>query len=497
MGLPQEARVADLDRSLRDIALLHESSQMILSGGDLDSVLHQILLIVRNYFATTSCAVFLVDESGTELHCKARNGYEESRGKYRVGIDGIIGWAAKAKQLVSVPDVRQEARYLMGDPAVQSELAVPLLVRGELLGVLDVESDKLGFFAPDMVQLLSVFAGQAAIAIDNTRLYENERRRMRQIELINLIARSASSTSRTRELLVTLCELISDTFENADTAILLAEPDGNLSMQARVGNRKPEKQVIPAGLNWSSLQESAPRIHNATPGSAGYWPGVFGTNTREITVPLITCGQMLGVIVIAPLADVEISDEDLYIARASSDVCATAIRNVQLTEELNRVANNDRLTGLRNQRYFHSAVEFELNRARRYGKPLVLALLQLRNFTRISEASGFNVADDYLRNLARNLQTQVRSNDVVCRFSTDRFTFIFPETDGNQFRAIERKLKSAVEAVSYGQTDGNKSLEAFIWSAIFPSEGTSAAELLRLLMTRSQASERKVAVASW
>src|ERR1700743_3740782 len=119
---------------------------MILSGADLDSVLHQILLIVRNYVATTSCAVFLVEENGSELVCKARNGYPEPRNVYRVGIDGVVGWAAKAKQLVSVPDVTQESRYLEGDPSVRSELALPLLVRGELLGVLDVESDQPNFF---------------------------------------------------------------------------------------------------------------------------------------------------------------------------------------------------------------------------------------------------------------------------------------------------------------------------------------------------------------
>jgi diguanylate cyclase (GGDEF)-like protein len=488
--------LADLDRSLRDIALLHESSQMILSGGDLDSVLHQILLIVRNYFATTNCAVFLMDEAGTELHCKARNGYEEPRNRYRVGIDGIIGWSAKAKQLVSVPDVRQESRYLQGNPAIQSELALPLLVRGEVLGVLDVESDKLGYFTPDMVQLLSVFAGQAAIAIDNARLYRNERRRMRQIELINLIARSASSTARTRELLLTLCELISDTFENADTAILLAQSDGGFTIQARVGNRKPEKQFIPAGLNWGALQESTPRIHNPALGGVDYWPGVYGTNTREITVPLISCGQLLGVIVMAPLPEAEITEEDLYIAQASSDVCATAIRNVQLTEELNRVANTDTLTGLHNQRYFNSAVEFELNRARRYHKPLVLALLQLRDLRKVTEAAGFDAADEYLRDLARNIQTHIRANDILCRFSADRFAFVFPETDASQFAAIERKLKSALDSVSYLDASENKSLDALLSSALFPSEGTSSAELLRLLMTRSQETQKVAATAS-
>lgn len=459
---------------------------MILSGGDLDSVLHQILLIVRNYFAVSNCAVFLVDEGGTELVCKARNGYPEQRGRYRIGIDGIVGWAAKSRQPVSVPDVKQESRYLQGDPAVQSELALPLLVRGELLGVLDVESDRLNFFTPDVVQLLSMFAGQAAIAVENTRLYENERRRMRQIELINLIARSASSTPRTRDLLLTLCELIADTFESADTAIFLVEPDGSLTMQARVGNRKPQNQHFPASQRVAILAETAPRIHNPQMSALDSWPGCYGPNSREITVPLISCGQMLGLIVIAPLHDIEITEEDLYIAQATSDVCATAIKNVQLTEELNRVANTDLLTGIHNQRYFSAAVEFELTRARRYRKPLVLAMLELQRFRKVNEAGGFESGDEYLRSLCHNIQERIRTNDIFCRSATCRFAFVFPETDPRQFGAIEKKLRAAVESVTYKANGEIKTLDAVIVTAMFPNEGTSSAELLRLLVTRVQ-----------
>lgn len=486
----------DLDRSLRDVALLHESSQLILSGGDLDSVLHQILLIVRNYFSTTSCAVFLNDDASAELVVRARNGYPEQRGRYRIGIDGIVGWAAKARQPVSVPDVRQESRYLQGDPTVQSELALPLLVRGELLGVLDVESDQLNFFSPDVVQLLSMFAGQAAIAIDNTRLFENERRRMRQIELINLIARSASSTSRTRDLLLTLCELISDTFESADTAIFLAQADGTLVLQSRVGSRKPERQTFTAAQRLSLSAESVPRIHNPALRTIDQWPGCYGSTTREITVPLVSCGQMLGMIVIAPLQDIEITEEDLYIAQATSDVCATAIKNVQLTEELNRVANTDLLTGVHNQRYFSAAVEFELTRARRYRKPLVLALMELCDFRKVNETAGFEAGDEYLRSLARNIQTRIRTNDILCRFAHDRFAFVFPETDRQQFGAIESKLRAALEAVTYKVDGEDKRSEALITSALFPSEGTTSAELLRLLVTRVQNERQRTTSAS-
>jgi diguanylate cyclase (GGDEF)-like protein len=223
------------------------------------------------------------------------------------------------------------------------------------------------------------------------------------------------------------------------------------------------------------------------------WPGCYGSTSREITVPLVSCGQLLGMIVIAPLHEIEITEEDLYIAQATSDVCATAIKNVQLTEELNRVANTDLLTGVHNQRYFSAAVEFELTRARRYRKPLVLAMLELAKFRQVTDAGGFSAGDEYLRHLARNLQLHIRTNDVVCRFAGDRFAFVFPETDPQQFAAIETKLLAALGAVTYDAGGEKRTLNAIVASAIFPNEGTTSAELLGLLVRRTQQDRKQVA----
>ena len=485
--------MAELDRNLRDVALLHESSQMILAGGDLDTVLHQILLIVRSYFSVVNCAVFLLDENSNELYCRARNGYVDPRPKYRVGIDGIVGWSAKARQPVSVPDVRQEPRYILGDPNVQSELALPLLVRGELLGVLDVESHQLGFFSPQIVQVLSIFAGQAAIALDSSRLHQTERRRMHQIELINLIARSASASQRTRDLLLNICELISDAFDGADIAILIAQSDGSLTMQARAGSRRPERQHL------SPLQRAA-LLPNDSFSSAAFpreqSPGCYGENSREVFVPLVTCGEMLGGIVLAPADSKEVSADDLAIAQAASDVCATAIKNVQLSEELHRVANTDFLTGAHNQRYFHAALDIEISRARRYQKPLTVTMLDLLNFRHVNDAVGYDGGDQFLRDLARGIQVRIRSNDIMCRYGGDRFAFIFPETDSQNSPAVIEKLLGAVSSVSFAVDGEERRIHAALTSVFFPQEGASAGEIVHLLMTRIQAEKTRAAGAS-
>ena len=245
---PEPTALSEVHPSLREIAVLQESTEMILSSMDVDSVLHQILLIVRNYFGTSNSAVFLVDSATHELYRRAAIGYDNSSAerRYKIGRDGVIGWVASSKAPLYVPDVRKEPRYIMVDAKIQSEIALPLVVREEIIGVLDIESDKPDYFSDEMIGLLALFAGQAAVALENARLYSTERRRMRQIELINLIARSATAASDVEQLLSTLADLINDTFDGVDVCILLREADGKLRLRAHAGTRQELPQDFAA-----------------------------------------------------------------------------------------------------------------------------------------------------------------------------------------------------------------------------------------------------------
>src|SRR5206468_9566211 len=114
--------------------------------------------------------------------------------------------------------------------------------------------------------------------------------------------------------------------------------------------------------------------------------------------------------------------------QAAGDVCATAIKNVQLAEELRRVANTDSLTGVYNQRYFHIAVVHEISRAKRFEKQFSIIMFDLQNFRQVNQTHGFDAGDDLLRAVGHLLASTVRGIDTVCRYSADRFALILPET---------------------------------------------------------------------
>lgn len=482
--------MSDIHPSVREIAVLQEATEMILSSVDVDTVLHQILLIVRNYFGIKNCAIFLVEPGHEYLFCRAQNGYREevtNIRRFRIGKEGVTGWVAHTGTPLYVPDVSQEPRYVAGDAAVRSELALPLVVREEVIGVLDIESDRIDYFTDDMIGLLALFAGQAAVALENARLYSTERRRMRQIELINLIARSATAANEIDQLLTTLSELIYDTFEGTEICILLRGPEGKLALRARAGAQEPYALDFAASEHGGIIAQAlAARSNVVCPDTAAKpeWPVAIPGASSELCIPLVSFGETLGVILITHQRAQFFTTDDRAIAQAAADVCATAIKNVQLSEELRRVTSTDSLTGVFNQRYFHTVVAQEVTRAKRYGKGFALAMFDLRDFRQVNAVLGFDEGDNVLRQAAQAIKGQVRSIDTLCRYAGDRFALVMPETDKERALAVVAKVEASVAAIEY--RDGQSARRvASAWATVhYPVDGATELELIRLLMNR-------------
>src|SRR5207245_1796317 len=125
---------------------------------------------------------------------------------------GLIGTAAKEKRPVYVPDVTKDPRYLPCSKKTASELAIPLMVRDEVVGVLDCQSENVDHFDSETIDLLTLFSTQASMALQNARLYSLERRRASQLEAINAIAQQTTAVLDAQELLSKVCMLIQNAF---------------------------------------------------------------------------------------------------------------------------------------------------------------------------------------------------------------------------------------------------------------------------------------------
>ena len=487
----KEAAVTEVHPSVREVAVLQQATQMILSSLDADTLLHHILLVVHNYFGASRCAVYLVDEGGRELYCGAQDGYpvDEAASRLAIGKDSIAGWAAFTRAPLYIPDLSLEKRQRVDDVNVASVLALPLLVRERALGVLEIRGEKSDPFDSDAIGLLSVFAGQAAIALENARLYSTDLRRKRQIEIINLIARTAAAANDTQQFYGMLVDLISDTFDGTRIAIVINSREGKLSIAAFAGVPEMSYERIFASRQRGILADAFSRRALALASDVAArkdWPSCFPNGGSELCVPLVSLGEVLGAIVLGHENPNHFSTDDRSIAQAAADVCATAARNVQLAEELRRITNIDPLTGLYNQRYFHNAVNQEIPRARRHQKAFGLMIADLRGFRQVNSVLGQNAGDELLRRVAKSLGSSLRNNDVLCRYEGDRFAVLLPEVSAEGLITVLAKLQHGLQTLTSPLPGAEAGIRATWASASYPPDATTELELLKVLLSRLQ-----------
>jgi PAS domain S-box-containing protein len=190
---------AETHARLREVASLVEAGRAITSL-DLQRVLDILAKEAARAVAARTCIIYILDESCLMLKPKSvwyQTNTHHSPAAQSVG-EGAAGWVAKHVQTLRVRDVRTDPRFA-ADKSVcvqRSVLGLPLSVGGSLVGVLlavDKAKNTSGFTTDDE-RLLLAFADQAAVAIENTELYEQERRRLRELALVNQISRTINSS---------------------------------------------------------------------------------------------------------------------------------------------------------------------------------------------------------------------------------------------------------------------------------------------------------------
>jgi len=185
------------------LTLLLELTERINSTLDLDELMVRIAEIVRRAIDYNVFAILLLKEKTQELRVRFSIGHPEDVVRdlrIKVG-EGIVGRAVQLRRSVLVNDVRQDPAYIESLPSVQAELAVPLIVKNRVVGVVDLEAHRPDFFTQQHIHLLEVLASRIAMAIENARLHRRAVRQARTLQLLNEISRELSSLLVLNDLL--------------------------------------------------------------------------------------------------------------------------------------------------------------------------------------------------------------------------------------------------------------------------------------------------------
>ncbi|MGZ4837213.1 MAG: sensor domain-containing diguanylate cyclase [Terriglobales bacterium] len=466
---------------MQKIAILYDASQAVISTFDLDEVLSQILSILRDYFHLQRVAIVLLDPETNILRVRSHTGWTQQTEVADIPLGkGLPGTAAKLKRPIYAPKVEHDPRYIMSIPSTKSELAIPLIVRDEVVGVLDCQSDQEEFFDPETIDLLTLFSTQASIALQNAKLYSAEQRKSAQLEAINTIARQTTAVLDIDELLRKSCQVIRQSFAADHVSMLLLE-EGQLVLRAQEGRLTPLMTVgaaLPAGAGICGLAVSSgkPVVENDVSHAPGYVVRYEETRS-EMCLPLVSLGEAIGVLTLESARANAFSLAEGQPLESVADICATAIQNARYFEKVRQMAYLDGLTGIHNRRYFEMRIAEEIERAQRYQNDLSIIMLDVDNFKKLNDEFGHLLGDETLRQVSTIFSQHLRKVDFACRYGGEEFVILVPQTPADQAQGVAEKLRKVVEGWSFPGVPRPVTVTAGV--ASYPLNGRTRDELVK------------------
>jgi len=324
------------------LTLLMEVSEQITSTLDLDELMVRIAEMVKRVIDYEVFAILLLNEKTQVLRIRSSVGHPEERvRKLRIKVgEGIVGRAALERRSILINDVRSEPSYIQSLPAIQSELAIPLILKNRVIGVIDLEADAPDFFTDQHVNLLELLAGRMAMAIENARLYRRSLRQSRTLQLLNKISRELSSELVLSELLRKIGTLTKRLVNYHRFSIMLADEQTrtfNSVLTIRQDESLPYKATVHfgQGLVGAAASSLAPVLVPDVSRDPRYIR--LNPDTKsEMTVPLIYRARVIGVVDLESPSANYFTEEHVRIFSTLAPQIAIAIENARLYERVLR-----------------------------------------------------------------------------------------------------------------------------------------------------------------
>src|ERR1700687_4901401 len=233
------------------LATLAEIGDEVNASLDLDEVLARSAALIKRHIDYEIFGVLMIEGDGSYLRHRFAIGYpRELADNLRVPLgQGITGTAAATGHSVRVSDTSKDARYINAIDSVRSELAVPLMLQGKCVGVLDIQSRHLDYFTRDQQNILTLLASRLAVAIENARLFQRVRTQAATLLLLNDVSREMSSILDVEELLRRAAEQVKRVIDYQILSIMLYDEEQKIfrhRLDVKHGQRVQGKMRVAA-----------------------------------------------------------------------------------------------------------------------------------------------------------------------------------------------------------------------------------------------------------
>ncbi len=324
-----------------DLSYLVQMADALNTTLDLETLLSRTSELVRAIIHYRIFAIFLLNDRTHELRMRFQIGHTPEVQRTRIPVGkGIVGQVALTRQPILLNDVSVAEGYIPANPDVRSELAVPLIAKNRLIGVMDLESEQTGYFRPEHLHLLTLTASRIAQAIENARLYARVSRQAQTLTVLNEISAELTSILDLDPLLARVGQLLRRLIDYQMFSIMLLDSRGETLITRyawRFGYAHAPLRRIPitSGLVGAAVREWRPINVPDVRKDPRYLP--MNPETRsELIVPLFHKGRIIGVLDLEHTRTGFFNEEHERTLTTMAAQVAIAIENARLYQAVRR-----------------------------------------------------------------------------------------------------------------------------------------------------------------
>jgi sigma-B regulation protein RsbU (phosphoserine phosphatase) len=324
------------------LATLAEIGEEVNSSLDLDEVLARTAALIKRHIDYEIFGVLMIEGDGSYLRHRFAIGYSrELADNLRIPLgQGITGTAAATGHSVRVSDTSKDARYINAIDNVRSELAVPLMLQGKCVGVLDIQSRHLDYFTPDQQNILTLLASRLAVAIENARLFQKVKAQADTLLLLSEVGRETGSILDVEALLRRAAEQTKRVIDYQILSIMLYNEEQKVFLHrvdVKHGHQVHGKLRVAAseGIVGAAATLKEPVLVPDVTVDPRYV--MVNPETRsELAIPLVNKGKVIGVLDLESPQLNYFTDDHIQTLSILAANLAVSLENARLYEQLAR-----------------------------------------------------------------------------------------------------------------------------------------------------------------
>ena len=438
----------DAQRRTKEYELLTEIGQAISSHLDQDEVLRTVHVELGQIFDTSSFYIAFQEDEEIRFELEIEDGKVLPK-RSRPASNGLTEHVIRTGQPLLIQSDLEQVRVKLGSDFIpphpaKSFCAVPIMLGGIPAGVMGALSTEREYvFEARDLEVMKTAAGQLGVAVENARLFSEEKRRARHLSFLNSISKTAISSQDAEQMMGDIVREIQKNFHYDHIGIgIMDYATKDIEIKAEAGTTSlalGKRIAVGTGILGRVARTGVSALVQNT--GQGHLSGVLPESRAVLCLPITYGETLLGVLNVESRDENAFEPQDVLILNTLADLLATALHNSFVFQKLQQQSITDGLTGIKTRRFFWEALSSEWKRASRSGRPFSVVLIDLDKFKEVNDGLGHLEGDLVLARVGRLLEQKCRQSNVVARYGGDEFIILMPETSIDQAQVLAERLR--------------------------------------------------------